>query len=161
MLKLLLLLCLLFSCGKQDHWAFDQIRSEKKEFSSTKLTYCSRDPVHGIDVELLKTEEHLNIYLNIHSIPIAPLRENPNHIPLTINVEGKAWHGSAYRLTGGQRFLLPSDIAQTLIEALKNHKEVALCLACYQTLLKPEDFASKYEQLLHPFPLQNPFQLPF
>jgi hypothetical protein len=157
----LLLFCVLFSCNRQSHWALDQIHSEKKEFCSTKLTYYSRDPIHGIDVEFLKTKEHLNVYLNIHSIPITPCKEDPKHVLLTLKIEGETQHYSAYRLSGGQRFLLPSDIAELLIETLSNGKEVALALTGYHALLKPEDFPSKYGKLLHPFPLQNPFQLPF
>jgi hypothetical protein len=78
-----------------------------------------------------------------------------------VGIEGKTMRCSAYRLAGGQRFLVPSEMAGALIEALNNHKDVTLSLASYRTLFKPEDFSSKYEKLLHPFALQNPFHLPF
>lgn len=152
--KILALTCLLFSCSKQSHWAFDQVHSEKKEFRSTKLTYHSHDPVRGIDLELLKTEEHLNVYLNIHSIPV-------KESPLIIHIEDATYRCIPYRLAGGQRFLIPDNIAQILIEALDDNKEVTLSLASYRTQFHPEDFSAKYEKLLHPFPFQNPYKLPF
>ncbi len=152
---------LLLSCSKQSHWAFDQVHSDKKEFRSTKLTYYSRDPVHGIDLEFLNTEKHLNVYLNIHSIPIAPYKGDPKTALLSVDIEGETIRCSAYRLAGGQRFLIPDDVAQALIEALKNSKEVSVSLVGYSTVFKPEDFSSKFEKLLHPFAIENPFHLPF
>lgn len=154
------LLLFFFACSKQSHWTFDQIHSEREEFRSTKLTYHSHDPVNGIEIQFLKTEEHLNVYLNIHSIPIAPYQKDPKKALLTLEIENQTIRSLAYRLAGGQRFLLSEEITQTLIEALKNKKEVTVSLIGYRTLLKPEDFAHKFEQLLHPFPIQNPFRFP-
>lgn len=156
-----LLLFLLLSCSKQSHWAFDQVHSDQKEFRSAKLTYYSLDPVHGIDLEFLKTEEHLKVYLNIHSIPIAPNKEDPKNTVCTIVIDEETLRCSAYRLDGGQRFLISNDVGETLIEALKNQKPVSISIASYRTVLKPEDFSSKFEKLLNPLPIQNPFHLPF
>lgn len=137
------------------------MHSGKGEFCSTKLTYRSMDPVHGIDLEFLKTEEHLNTYLNVHSIPLSPHKGNPQSAPFILEIEGKIFRSTVYRLSGGQRFLLPSELAEKIICALKNHKEVKMTLASYKTLLRPEDFSSKFEKLLHPWHVQNPFHLPF
>lgn len=137
------------------------MRSDHKAFQSTKLAYYSRDTVHGIDVELMRTEEHLNVYLNVHSLPIAPHQGDPQKAVVTFTIEEETLHFSAYRLAGGQRFLLPEDARQVLIEALAHNNPVLISLASYRSLIQPEDFNAKFEQLLHPFPLQNPFQLPF
>lgn len=160
-IRFILLSLLLVSCSKQSHWAFDQVHSDEKEFRSTKLSYYSGDPIYGIDLELLNTEEHLNIYLNIHSIPLYPKKTDQKHIPVKFEIEGKTFHYSAYRLSGGQRFLLSPEAAQTVIEALKNNREVCITLVEYRTVFKPEDFSNKFEKFLHPFSFQNPFHLPF
>jgi hypothetical protein len=157
----LLLPLLLLSCSKQSHWAFDQVHSDKKEFRSTKLTYCSRDPIYGIDLEFLNTEEHLRAYFNIHSIPIPPHKGDPKTTLLTMEIKGETLQWTAYRLAGGQRFLLPEEATAALISALKNRNEVLVTLTGYRTLFRPEDFASQFEKLLHPFRMQNPFQNPF
>ncbi|MBS0604437.1 MAG: hypothetical protein JSS60_05285 [Verrucomicrobia bacterium] len=160
-MKLLILFSLfLLSCSKQSHWAFDQVHSDKKEFRSTKLTYYSRDPVSGLDLELLRTEEHLNAYLNIHSIPIAPYKGDPKKALVTLEINGEKIQSIAYRLGGGQRFLLSEEIAETVIEALHNHQEVSIALIGYRTLFQPEDFSAKFQKLVHPFPFENPFKLP-
>lgn len=137
------------------------MRSDSKEFCSTKLSYYSGDPIYGIDLELLKTEEHLNIYLNVHSIPLSPKKADQKHIPVKMEIGGKIFHHSAYRLSGGQRFLLSTEAAQTLIDALKNNSEVSISLVEYRSVFKPEDFSAKFEKFLHPLPFQNPFHLPF
>ncbi len=155
---LILLGCLAISCGKQSHWAFDQIHSNKSEFCSTKLTYRSLDPAYGINLEFLKTQDSLNTYLNVHSIP---LKGKQKDVPLKIEIDGKVLRASAYRLAGGQRFLLPQETANLLIDALKNGKEVSMTLVEYKTTFKPDDFSQKFEKLLHPLPIQNPFHLPF
>lgn len=151
---------LFLSCTKQNHWAFDQVHSDRKEFRSTKLTYYSRDPVHGIDLEFLNTEEHLNLYLNIHSIPVAAPKADTNNTPLRIDIQGETLRCSAYRLAGGQRFLVPDEVAQTVIKALQDRKEVSISLIGYRSVFKPEGFASQFEKLLHPFLMKNPFHLP-
>jgi hypothetical protein len=160
---LLLLACavVLSGCGKQSHWACDQIHSDKEAFCSNKLTYRSGNPARGIDLEFLKTTEHLATYLNIHSLPIAARKKDPNTTPLTIEIEGETFHYLVRRLTGGQRFLLPSEASQQIIDALQDHKEVQITLASYKTSFKPEDFPLKFEKLLRPSTLQNPFRLPF
>ncbi len=151
----------LVSCRKQTHWAFDQIHSDKAEFRSTKLTHYAQDPINGIDLEFLKSDNCLNAYLNIHSIPIKPYKEDPTSALLTINIEGETSHYRAYRLAGGQRFLIPPATSEILIDALKNHRAISIALAGYRTTIEAEDFSSKFEKLLHPFPMENPFRLPF
>jgi len=151
---------LLLSCSKPTHWAFDQVHSNQKQFRSTKLTYRCRDPARGLDLELLQTAEHLHVYLNVHSIPVPPHKEDPHKVPLTLEISGETIHASAYRLKGGQRFLLPDEIAERVIEAFHNQQEVSMALPFYHTLFKPEDFPAKFHKLTHPFPFDNPFKLP-
>ena len=152
---------LFISCNKQSHWAFDQIHSDKAEFRSTKLTYYARDPVNGIDIEFLKSDDHLNAYLNIHSIPIKPYKGDPTSTLVTINIEGEASQCRAYRLAGGQRFLIPESTTQILIDALSNRKAISIALAGYRTVVQAEDFSSKFEKLFNPLSIENPFRLPF
>ena len=150
---------LLFGCAARTHWAFDQIHAEKK-FCSTKLIYHSLDPVSGIDLELLKTNEHLQLYLNIYSIPIPPYQGNQEQALITIEHQGQKTQSLVHRMRGGQRFLLPQPIATQIIESLKAGSPVTIRLASYRTVFQPEDFSNKFHKLLHPSVLKNPFHLP-
>ena len=147
----------LCACSSHSHWTADQVHSEKKEFSSTKLSYLSSDSIHGIDVELLKIAERLNVYLNVHSLPVPPHQGNPKSALLKLEIDGEPVRCEAYRLEGGQRFLLPEEMTKILIESLNNHKDVTLILHGYHSTIKAEDFSEKFKQLLNPSPLQNPF----
>ncbi len=150
----------LFACSSQSQWTSDQVESGKKEFSSTKLSYLSKDPVYGIDLEFLKIEERLNVYLNVHSVPVPPHQGNQKNALLKLDIDGEILRCETYRLEGGQRFLLPDEMTKIVIESLKNNKEITFILPGYRSTIKAEDFSTKFDQLLNPFLLQNPFHLP-
>jgi hypothetical protein len=157
---LFLFTVLFFACSKHSHWTSDQVYSDKKEFCSTKLSYPSPDPIHGIDLEFLKIGERLNVYLNVHSVPVPAHQGNQKSTPLKLEIDGKILRCVAYRFEGGQRFLLPEEVAKILIESLQNHKDITLILPGYRSTVKAEDFTDKFIELNDPFPLQNPFYLP-
>lgn len=134
--------------------------SNQKEFSSTKLSYFSKNPVHGIDLEFLKLEERLNVYLNVHSVPVPPHQGNQKSALLKIDIDGEIIRGEIYRFEGGQRFLLSEEMAKIVIKSLQNNKEITFILSGYRSTIKAEDFSTKFDQLLHPFPIKNPFYFP-
>lgn len=146
--KEMLFALLLCSCAKQSPWAFDQIHSGQKEHRSTRLSYHSSDPTRGVDLELLNTEENLKVYLNIHSLPLAHTPSKT--LPITLSADGQTVRCEAYRLEGGQRFLLSPEGAETLIESLLDHSEVTIALASYRTTIDTKDFEKKFDQLQHP-----------
>jgi hypothetical protein len=156
----LFLLLSLFACSNHSHWTSDLVYSDRKEFCSTKLSYLSSNPIHGIDLEFLKIGQRLNVYLNVHSVPVPAYRGNQKIALLKLDIDGEILDCETYRLEGGQRFLLPQEIVKILIESLQNHKDITLILPGYRSTVKAEDFTRKFFQLNHPFPLQNPFHLP-
>ncbi len=79
---------------------------------------------------------------------------------LKLEIDGEPLRCEAYRLEGGQRFLLSEEITRVLIDALNNNKDVTLILHGYRSTIKAEDFSEKFKQFLKPFPLQNPFTPP-
>lgn len=157
---LFLLFLPLLACSRSNPWAFSQVHSEREEFRSTKLTYASHSPVNGVDLEFLKTHEKLTAFLNIHSIPIPPGKNDPKHTALFLTIDGKRSEHTVYRLAGGQRFILDDETTALLIGALKEKQDVTLSLSSYRTLLTAEGFGQGFEKLIHPFPLENPFRLP-
>ncbi len=148
-----------FSCSKQpSHWTIDQIDSGKTEFCFTKLCYSSSDPVNGIDIELSKKGDQIQVYLLIHSTPVAALKSDPQSVAVSIRTSQEKLSDTAYRFQGGQRFLLSTESSEKIIELLKSKQEITILLNGYRTVLKPEDFEQKYETFLHPLYLRNPFQ---
>ncbi len=149
---------LLFSCSKPSRWTVDQIHSEKAEFSFTKLCYHTSDPINGIDVEFVHKADQIQLYLNIHSTPLAALKQDPQAIAVTIRSPEEKFSCTAYRFQGGQRFLLSAENTGKIIELLKSKQEITILLNGYRAVIRPEDFERKYETFLHPLLLRNPFQ---
>jgi hypothetical protein len=149
-----------FACSKSSHWSSDRISSEEKESCSSRLSYTSKDRIHGVDVEFLKIGDRLNVYLHIHSIPVPPQEGNPNTAPVKIKTGEGIFSFSAYRFEGGQRFLLSEQASHLLISALQNQKEATLILPGYRSTIQPEDFSRKFHQLQHALPFTNPFHSP-
>lgn len=154
------LFVLLTACSSHSHWTSDHVESDKKDFSSTKLSYLSEDTVHGIDLEFLKIEKRMNVYLNVHSVPVPPHQGNQKSALLKLDIDGEIIRCETYRLEGGQRILLPDEMAKIVITSLQDRKEITFILPGYRSTVKAEDFLTKFDELLHPFPLQNPFHLP-
>lgn len=157
---LFVLSLILFSCSKESRWAFDEVYSDQAEFCSTKMTWRPPDPINSVHVELLNTQEHLRVYLNIHSTPVSAYRGDPQKALLIMDIDGEKSQYEIRRLEGGQRFLLPDDIATALIEALQNQRSVTLSLPGYSSRLTLDDFSTKFQKLLHHSPFYNPFHLP-
>lgn len=158
---LLLASSLLFACSRQSsHWSSNKIHSDVKEYSSTKLIYSSDDPINGIDLEFIKIGDHLNAYLNVHSIPVPSCKDGKKYSLLKLEAIGEVHQTKTYRFEGGQRFLLSEEIAKILVDLLQENKDVTLILPGYRTVIKAEDFPKKFHRLLNPFPIQNPFHLP-
>lgn len=102
--------------------------------------------------------DQIQAYLTVHSTPVEPLKGDPQSVAVSVRSAQEKFSCTAYRFQGGQKFLLPSEIAEKIISLLKNKQEVTILLNGYRTVLKPADFEQKYETFLHPLPLRNPFQ---
>ncbi len=159
-LVLLLFFAVLCACNKQSHWSSDQIYSNDKESQSAKLTYISKDRIHGIDMEMIRIGERLNIYLNIHSIPSPPYNGDPKKALIKIKTTEKTFSFEAYRFEGGQKFLLPEEASRMLISALQNREAPTLILPGYRTTIEAEDFLEKFDRLNGPVSQKNPFHSP-
>ncbi len=161
-LLLLVLLSLhLTSCRSNSHWALNRVESGNPQFDSTKLTFYSTDPINGIDLELLNTHQQLYVYLNVHSVPIPPLKTDPKHALVHITIGKEKHRVEALRREGGQRLLLPEDAVQLILDALKKEQSLDLAISGYRVSIDPEGFSERYEKMQTAPAFQNPFHLPF
>ncbi len=154
-----LILLSLFACGKPCYWTHDTIRSHHKDYS--KIVYNPRDPIHGIELELVSAEEHLKGYLNIHACPLPLHPDQSKSIVVKIEIDGQTTTYEAFRLEGGQRVLLPDDLLNTLVNSLSNDINVTVILPGYRSQILAEGFMEHFKHVQHPFFMENPFHLPF
>lgn len=150
-LLFLLLFALLSSCSTNTPWAVTHITGNGPEFHSAKLTYHSRDKVKGIDLEFLKTQDSLKLYLNVHSRPIPRSAEFPNMAQVVLQIENKNITFNAIRHQGGHRVLVPVSIQELIVSSLNDAIPVTIHLAGYETTIEPAHF-SEFFCKMHDFP---------
>lgn len=151
----------LSSCRSHSQWSLNRVESGSPQFDSTKLTFYSSDSINGIDLEFLNTHERLYAYLNIHSVPIPILKSDPKHIIVHLTIGEEKHHIKALRREGGQRFLLPEEAVNLILDALKKEQRLDLAISGYKTSIDPEGFSERYQKMQHTPLFQNPFHLPF
>lgn len=157
---LIVLTLILFGCSQQSHWTSAHIHSEDKESCSNKLSYFSKDHLHGIDIEFLKIGERLNIYLNTHSTPVPAHNDSPKKAIVKIKTLDGVYSFETYRFEGGQKFLLPEEASQMLISALQSQDTPTVILPGYRSIIEVEDFSEKFDRLDRQGAMKNPFRSP-
>jgi len=145
------------ACGKARNWGYDEIRSEKREFASNRLRYLKADPLRGIELEFIQTANATKAYLNLHSFH----KTDRKDLLVTFEAGGQARSSSAYVLAGGQRVLLSEEIAEWLMQTLKEGHSVHVQLPGYRQVVDAAGFAHKLKRMQHPLPVGNPFRLPY
>ncbi len=109
--------------------------------SSDKLDYSS------LSLEIVRTASGTRMYLNTYSLPLSPVSDNTNKIELTLSTENGSCPVFVDSLEGGQRLIIPSDVASDVICHLLEGKPVTLSIGRYQSTIIPDNFASVYHRL--------------
>ena len=151
---------LLSACQTSKSCELVHLNPESHEYNSARLTFPVRDTVHGMGVNMVLTDGCITTYLEVHALEVLPHLANPKQALIQMRIDGKKYQGIGHLRDGNQRVMLPSDLNDLLITALKNQKNVTLKLDGYTTTLDSKDFPEQFEQLSVPT-LKNRFQLPF
>lgn len=156
-----LLSSLLASCRSSSPWNLDRVESGNAAFNSTKLIFPASDAIYGIDIEFLHTSKDLYVYLNVHSTPVPPLKDDPKHAHVVLTVGSEKHHFVALRREGGQRLLLSKETVNLLIESLQKDLPIEIRVSGYSTQLTTADFSKKFQKMQQAPLFPNPFHLPF
>jgi hypothetical protein len=109
----------------------------------------------------MQTPDSLRTYLNVHSISIPSSKDHPNTSKIVLTIGSETIQGQARLHAGGQRLLLPLEMAERIIAGLTQKQAVHIKIPGYSTTIAWEGFEEKFEQLGHSPRLENPFHLPF
>lgn len=150
----------LVSCSQATPWSINHIKTGNACFDSSELCYRSSDPANGLDLEMIRTQESLRLYLSVRSRIIPPYKNNPQEAIVEVLANGEKHRFIAFRHEGGQRVLLPEECQNLILSQLKDNHPVAISLSGYKNIIEPTSFSSFYEQLYNP-PYSHPFRLPF
>jgi len=151
---------LLIGCSRSDNWKVSHIQSGSKQFSSSRLSYHTPDPINGIDVEFLALDTSCNLYLHVHSHPVKPYKGDQKTALVSMKTEEKSESFVAKRHAGGQRLLLPAQANDFLVTSLKEGKTVIISTSGYSSTLSPNSFERKYHLLEKPPRFKNPVHSP-
>ncbi len=151
----------LSSCASKSHWKLSHMHSGNTQFNSSRLCYIASDPLNSIDLELLSTHTALSLFLNVHSHPIAPYKENTKQAYLVLKIAEISIPYIVFRHEGGHRLLLPIELQEKIIHALLHNQTVYIETSGYLAKFEPQDFSEKYRKMQHPPRFSNPFRLPF
>lgn len=157
MLKYFLLLPLCFSCTKSSQWSHREIHTAHAPFDSHCLYYRTLDPINGIDIQILRTQEMLSTYLQVHSQGIPLLKTDPQKVKVTFISENEKRSFLVECHQGGQRLLLPSSVQQVLLDLLQKNSPVTIELEGYSETVHPESFLQKMDKSSFKIPFHLPF----
>ncbi len=152
----LLLLC---SCSQNRSWRVGHVDAGHSAFNSSKLCYRSDDAANGIDVEFLKTQHTLHLYLNVHAHPVPPYEGNAKQALVVFLAGDKKFTYIAARHEGGQRLLVPLEAQEILIEALRANTSITIQLEGYTAQIDPASFSENFTDLQKASPFDLPIKL--
>ncbi|MEZ5315657.1 MAG: hypothetical protein R3E91_05585 [Chlamydiales bacterium] len=140
------LLLLLPACIAHKEWSYSQTSSTHRQWNSHRILHRTKDPINGINVELLKGAFGTVVYLTISAHPIPLSLDGSNQVPVVFLIEQKIFSYKATRMRGGQKFLLSEEATEKLISSLENHQNIHIYLDRYQTDLLSSNFFKLYKK---------------
>ncbi len=155
----MILLLLLCSCGAQSSWQVSHLQTGSSAFDSSRALFCAKDPVNGIDLELIRSDSQIFAYLLVHTQETIPYEDNPKEAIVRLIMADQTIESIAHRHEGGQRILLTESLQQTLLDALKLEKDVTIELMGYRTTILGKGFPDSFAAL-QKTPIRNPLQPP-
>ncbi|MDN3506600.1 MAG: hypothetical protein P0S96_05160 [Simkaniaceae bacterium] len=133
-----LALLLLASCQRHSQWQYTHVRETTSD--STRIQYRSKDPVQGIDIEMIHVDGELTTYLQVHSEPLKTKESK------TLVVIGDtSYYAPCHK--GKQRVQL-TDVLQTmLISSLTEGNPITLELSGYRENVDPARFQKVFARI--------------
>lgn len=146
-------LCLisLFSCSLSPcrQWQIQEVLAKYPCFNGGRLTLASDSDCSYLEVELIRNRSGIRFYINILFLQAQPLQDNPSHTRLEIVFEGQdPWVVYPYLMEGGQRLLLPGEIADPLIQALLDDCCFTIRMGRNQVNVISDNFSLLYQKFL-------------
>lgn len=142
-------LLMLLSCSmdKCRQWEMQEIVTQCPRFNGVRLLLSPDSDYSHLELELLLNSSGIYFFVNLLSFQARPCIDQPSRTQLEVLFDDKEPQVVyPYLLEGGQRLLLPEDIATSLIEALIESRSFALRIGRSKIAVVPTNFSNLYEQ---------------
>lgn len=140
---------LMFSCSTPcREWILLQNETCNPKYNSARLILEPDKSSCYLELELDRTCSGTRMYMNLNLFQAFPLDDNPclTKAEMTIDEELITFYPTI--LTGGQRLLVPEEIANRIIETLIEGKILVLKLGRNQITVISAKFQENYEQFM-------------
>ena len=121
---------LLSSCSKQicRQWEFQEVLTKRPCFNSGRIILGPDTNTSNLELELVRNQSGLRLYINLLLFQASPLRENPNLTKVDILFDDQeVWTVYPNVLEGGQRILLLlPDGTEQLMHALSEGRSFTI-----------------------------------
>jgi len=118
-------------------------------FNGGRLLLVPNSDYSHLEIELVRNASGIRFYINLLFLQALPLAEDPSRTSLTLLFEDQVpCIVYPYLLEGGQRLLLPGDVADLLVQSLLDDRSFTLQIGRSQIVVTPTHFVEGYQRLL-------------
>lgn len=152
--RALLALCLiflLFGCSTPAcrGWEIQEIITQTSSFNGGRLILGPDSDYSHLELELVRNSSGIRFYINLLFLQAFPDKEDPSRTCISILFEDQEpWIVYPYLLEGGQRLLLPGDVADILVQSLIDDCFFTIQIGRSQISVVSVNFVKAYKRLL-------------
>ena len=129
-------------------WAFIDMLTSHACYNSGKLILEPENSYSYLQMEIIRNHSGTRMYLNILLMQALPCDDNPKMTKVEITLPDETLTVYANLLEGGQRILIPGEVADILIQTLLEGQSFTVKTGSKKIVIIPDHFQESYEKLL-------------
>ena len=129
-------------------WCFDCSLAKCPSQSSGRIYLCASNEYSGLEIELVRTQCDLRMYINVFGLEIPPDCNDPTTSKVYVSFKDHSYTFSAARFAGGQRLLVPEMTRDEIIDYLVCDQPVFIRVGRYEADIYPRHFFDVYNRLM-------------
>ncbi|MBX9744542.1 MAG: hypothetical protein K2X08_04965, partial [Chlamydiales bacterium] len=144
-------LSFLTGCGTPaDLWMCDAIAVHQPAFTSKRLVHTPANGYPPWNIELLKIEGDIQMFISLTQGRFRPLLNDPQHINIALHIEDskegqvKFLEGESALLEGNMKICVSDSLTNACIQALQEGQKVSIVIDMLQETLEPNAFQKKF-----------------
>lgn len=145
-------LCLIafFGCSApyERKWECQTIDSNRKWNHTGRILLAPDNDYSHLELEIVKDAKKTRFYVNLLFLQACPNKEDPDFTTATIQMDGEEPYKAHFLLLkGGQKMIIPEDLASVLIDALLRGQDFSITIGRSSITASSATFLTAYEKL--------------
>lgn len=147
------ILCLLLFTACSTYirqWELLENVTQTPQFNSGRMILPPDSDCSNIELEITRSYSGTRFYVNLLSLQAPPLQGDPTrtYLEIVFEQDEKPWIVHPWLFSGGQRLLLPDEVADALIDALMMGKSFTISIGRSTIFVIPDQFCEEYTKLI-------------